>query len=511
MVAVSASLLIPSPPARAARPGIMSEPLRRRLEQQAARGEAAPPLLVRLRDRGLAAAAPLASGESWASLSAEARTDLRRRSSARLAAPFLAGAGGGRHLWIANAVRLQMPAQEALALAEGGEVEAILEDLEVRCLPEPAALGTPGSPAAGGAAPGWGLDHAGATRVQRQLGLDGEGVRLGHIDTGADGAHPALAGRIERFRDFTAGRREAYDDHGHGTHTLGIMLGGARGTSAAPAARALVARALDGHGSGKLSNLLEALQWMADPDGDPGTPDQPLAVNASWGIPRKQLQDAGAGDTLFWDAVQGLRDAGVLPIFAAGNDGAGAEVVPGGYPHVLAVGAVDERDQVPSFSTGLWIDWSGERHLRPDLVAPGVAIQSLAPGGGHRSLRGTSQAAPHVAGLAALVKQAAPALRALEIEQILLETAREAGAPGPDARYGRGILDGYRAVLRARGQEPPPVATPPPTPTPVVTPRPPPPRPLPPQARRRLRGKVAGFALGLAMALGLGLLFMRGG
>jgi subtilisin family serine protease len=495
-------------------------------------------LLVRFRDHGAGAAAPSLTGQSWDQMSPQARTDLRRRTAEAVARRVLGPrAPEARPLWIANTVLLELDASEALELASNPDVEAVFEDRRFQMglpAPERTSEEAPTAPqAAVTASRGgrWGLDAMGAARIQRELGLDGSGVLLGHIDTGADPSHPHLKGRVRGFKDFVEGRSLAYDDHGHGTHTLGVMVGGGAGRSVAPRAEVLVGRALDSTGGGQLSDLLKALQWMADPDGNPDTRDQPFALNCSWGLPRAELKQAGISDRVFWDAVQSLRDAGVVPVFSSGNEGPEVEVVPGGYPHVLSVGAHDARGAIPDFSSGGMISWDGEALLRPDLVAPGKAIYSSHRGRKYRTLQGTSQAAPHVTGLLALMKQAKPGLSATQAEAIVRRSVRDVGSQGPDPRAGRGALDGYAAVQAVQGTavrppptrpptplEPPVLKPPPPRPTPAkpptARPRPPkPPRPLPApdkeKVRQTSRKAVVGAITGIALAIGLGLLLFR--
>lgn len=503
----------------------LSTSLKRKLRLAAAQ-ERSVSLLVRFRDHGAGAAAPAMTGQSWEQLSPEARTDLRRRTASLVARRVLGPrAPQAEALWVSNTVLLELDAAEALDLAENPDVEAVFEDRRFQMLPpSPAASDTaPSAPAGVVHAPGgarWGLDAMGAARIQKELGLDGEGVVLGHIDTGAEASHPHLKGRVKGFRDFVEDRDLPYDDHGHGTHTLGVMVGGGAGRSVAPKARVLVGRALDETGGGQLSDLVRALQWMADPDGNPDTRDQPFALNCSWGLPRAELKAAGVSDRIFWDAVQSLRDAGVVPVFSSGNEGPEVQVVPGGYPHVLSVGAHDARGAIPHFSSGGMISWGGESLLRPDLVAPGKGVYSSHKGGRYRTLQGTSQAAPHLTGLLALMKQAKPGLSASQAEAIVRRSVQDRGSQGPDPRAGRGSLDGWAAVQAVKGSavRPPPRLKPPvlkPAPKPgppAVRPRPPPPpRPAPAKERirRTSRKAVVGAVTGIALALGLGLLLFR--
>lgn len=445
------------------------------------------PLLVRLVEPDLAAAAPSAYGRPLAALGPDERVDLRRRLAARARdeSPFADPRYPG--LWVANAVAVDAEPATALAWLDDPRVESISEDLELPFLPPPAP--GPAAPAAGSGR--WGVVASGAAALHRRFGWTGHGVRIGHIDTGVDARHPQLAGKIAAFRDFLPAPTKAPSDpHGHGTHTLGIMVAGRGDDSVAPDARAVVARALDAKGNGRLGALLAALQWMLDPDGDPATRDRPAVVNASWGVARRELTAKGVDDRLFWDAVKALRDADIVPVFSAGNEGPGAELVPAGYPHALAVGAFDSAFRVAGFSSGGPIAWSGERFGKPDLTAPGVGVVSTYPGDRGIAMDGTSQAAPHVAGLVALLRGGRPRASAKDVERALLESAVDRGEPGRDFRYGQGSVDGLAAALRLGGTAAPP---------PPVPPSPPPARP---------RGRMARVALGLAALLGAGFLLL---
>jgi bacillopeptidase F len=301
-----------------------------------------------------------------------------------------------------------------------------------------------------------GLEAIGARQAWRATGVTGASVRVGSIDTGVDARHPALAGRIAGWRDVIAGRAAPYDDNGHGTHTAGVIAGGGPGApvGVAPGAKLLVAKAIRGDGRGMGSDVLAAAQWLTDPDGNPATADFPSVVNSSWG------QSADPNDVWFRPMLARWRSLGIVAVFAAGNSGPrpGSVGSPSGYPEALAVGAVDGERQVAAFSSRGPVDWQNRDGTgpaagpiaKPDLVAPGVDVVSSMDGG-YAPLTGTSMAAPHVAGVAALVRSANPALTAPQVEQILRTTAADVGPPGPDAASGAGLVDALAATRAAAG------------------------------------------------------------
>ena len=292
----------------------------------------------------------------------------------------------------------------------------------------------------------WGLAAIGAPAVWRDYGLDGRGVRVGSIDTGIDADHPDLAGKVVAWRDFVNERPTPYDDEGHGTHTIGTMVGGAAGGApigVAPGARVVVAKALDRDGCGTLSRLLAAAQWITDPDGDPSTADFPTVVNASWGAPAGSEGEALRRLIRRWRAWGSCR-------LRRGEPGRALERVRSGrLPRDHRGGRPRPRRGVAKFSSRgpAVVQAAGSRGAergpsvaKPDIAAPGRGIVSSIPGGGWASLSGTSMAAPHVAGTIALLRQADPGIRVRTIEAILRRKARDIAPAGADRKSGAGAL-----------------------------------------------------------------------
>jgi subtilisin family serine protease len=354
--------------------------------------------------------------------------------------------------WIGGVMTLSATPEEIARLEALPEVAAVEDEPQVRIASSPGTLPDP----SGG---NWGVQAIGADDVWRTTGLTGSGVLVGHIDTGVDVRNPSLRGKVVAWRDFVSGKPSPYDDNGHGTHTASTAAGRAVAGApigVAPGANLVVAKAIGASGVAPGSQLLAAAQWIADPDGNPATRDQPSVVNGSW--------TAGdPNDTWFRSVVRHWRGLGIVPVFATGNTGpAGGSVgSPASYPEVIAVGAADQDGEVADFSSRGPFVWSnadgagpaaGTRVTKPDLVAPGVDVMAGYLDG-FLPYSGSSMASPHVAGVAALMRQAAPGLTPDDVAIALRATARDLGEPGPESRYGAGMVDALAAV-RVAGAAP---------------------------------------------------------
>lgn len=310
----------------------------------------------------------------------------------------------------------------------------------------------------------WNIDRVGAPQVWSETGIDGTGVVVANIDTGVEWDHPALKGKYRGFDpanpdavnhefnwfDATAGQGTPYDDQGHGTHTMGTMVGaeedGSNQVGVAPGAKWIGVKAFTAAG-GTDVDLLEAGEWILAPkdaDGNPHPEQAPDVVNNSWG--------GGPGlDEWYRPMVQNWRESGIVPVFSAGNDGPGDGTIaaPSNYPESIAIGATDINDGLASFSARGPSPYDGE--IKPDISAPGVNVRSSVPGGGYEGgWNGTSMAGPHVAGTAALLLQADNSLSVDDLEELMLETAdtttNDQYPEDPNEGYGHGIVNAYTAV-----------------------------------------------------------------
>jgi hypothetical protein len=315
----------------------------------------------------------------------------------------------------------------------------------------------------------------------------GQGVVVATLDTGVAAGHPALAQQYRGWNngqplhdynwwDAINGQQTAgpYDDMGHGTDTMGVILGaeavGSEAIGVAPAAQWIAVKMLDANGEGTDAGALAAMQWVLAPtraDGSAPRPDlRPQVVSNAWGTVCAGAVSRGA--------VQAWQDAGIFASFASGDDGTLA--APAAFPEAFAVGAVDDRTgQVAALSGRGESCYDGS--LRPQLLAPGVAIRSSAPPDGYRSdWSGPSIAQAHVAGVAALLIAARPDLSVSAIRQALTSTAQFTSSMGsrPNVDYGWGVVDAwtaYRAIQPATPTPSPPPGSPTsPLPTATATP-----------------------------------------
>jgi subtilisin family serine protease len=335
------------------------------------------------------------------------------------------------NFWVSNAISVTATADVIRELTIFPRVESVaLDDVPVvptAGTPEP-NLSAVGGPAA------W------------DLGSTGQGVVVATLDSGVDVSHPDLAGQ---WRGGTNSWFDPYGQHpggpvdmtGHGTGTMGVIVGGdAGGTSIgmAPGARWIAARIFNDSGQSTATAIHAAFQWLLDPDGNPNTADAPNVVNNSWSY--------GYGSTCnlaFQPDVQALRAAGIVPVFAAGNFGPGAStsVSPANYPESLAVGAVNGSGLIYSGSSRGPSACGETSTIYPEIVAPGVGITTTDRYGMYQVASGTSLAAPHVAGALALLLSAHPNLTAAQQESALKLGAHDLGVAGPDGTFGSGLLD----------------------------------------------------------------------
>ena len=296
----------------------------------------------------------------------------------------------------------------------------------------------------------WNIDMINAPDAWAR-GYRGQGVVIGGMDTGVRLEHPDLTSRYlggdHAWLDPFEEHATPYDADGHGTHTMGTIVGGdasGKDIGVAPDAKWIAARMWSDIGFSSLDITQDLFQWFIDPDGDPGTDDAPRAVSNSWGFDFDGCLIDFRRDVLAW------RAAGILPVFASGNSGpgTGSSESPGNYPETFSVGATDSGDRIAGFS-GRGPSDCDQEWIKPDIAAPGVSVRSSV-GSGWQSWSGTSMATPHVTGAAAVLLSVDPSLSVDELEELMKISALDLGDAGPDNDFGYGRLDvdaAVRAVL----------------------------------------------------------------
>jgi subtilisin family serine protease len=384
---------------------------------------------------------------------------------------------GHKDYWIANAVQVTGDRGLVDELAARPDVAKVVKEQKYRLDDVEAADGritesrTSGasadSAASGDDTPEWGVADINADDVWNQYDDRGEGIVIASVDSGVQFDHPDLVAQYRgnngdgsfthdyNFYDPTGECGTGgtpCDNNGHGTHTMGTMVG-KHGIGVAPNARWIAAKGCESSSCSDAS-LLAAGQWILAPtdhNGQNPRPDlAPNIVNNSW----------GGGDTTFYqDIVEAWNSAGIFEAFAAGNDGDGKTCstahAPGSQAPSYGVGAYDANGAIASFSGfgPSLVDGSA----KPNISAPGVNVESTWPGSAYKAENGTSMATPHVAGAVALLWSAAPSLIGnIDATRALLnEGARDVddthcgGTAGMNNVWGEGKLDILASVDRA--------------------------------------------------------------
>lgn len=446
--------------------------------------DAQPPLETQARNAAAHGSSPLSRRERHATVIRtlrETAAATQRPILERLYSEVRAGTVVGyTPFWIVNAIAVEAVPRAILQLAEVEGIAAIEPNFEAVTIAPPTtdparkAHTDPGI----GIPPG--VRAIRAPEVWRDFGLTGAGRVIAILDSGVDGSHPALARQWrgadgaappqQCWRDVTPRRIPyPYDYDGHGTSTMGSVVGLSPETGdtigVAWGAKWIASNATDLNPGSRFDNaVLDALQWFADPDGDPETIDDvPDVLSNSWGISEILHGNYHDCDRRWWTAIDNLEAAGVVTIWGAGNGGPTSKIVRSPADrattptNAFSIGAADATNSgwpypVAEFSargpTGC--DVPASNKIKPEVVAPGVNVYSSVKGGGYTDDRGgTSAATPHVAGIVALMRQANPELDVDAIKQILIATARDIGDPGEDNAAGWGFVDAYAAVAMA--------------------------------------------------------------
>ncbi|MFY1674918.1 S8 family serine peptidase [Plantactinospora sp. WMMB334] len=463
-VAAAALLAVTAQPAVATAAAPDAEVSRELLSELAAEGTTT--FTVYMRDRAeLSGAAKLADSDDRATAVYRALTTTAERSQRGLRAELDKRGTSYRPYWIANVLRVEGDRALLDAIAARDDVRRIEPSRNYELIePEPIRATTD----AGTDAVEWNIGNIEAPRVWSEFDVRGEGLVVANIDSGVQFDHPALRGS---YRGNTgSGFEHDYnwfdpagvcanpapcDNNGHGTHTMGTMVGddgAGNQIGVAPGARWIAAKGCETNNCSDAS-LLAAGQWVLAPtdlNGQNPRPDlRPDVVNNSWG--------GGRSDEWYTQTVAAWRAAGIFPSFSAGNDGPGCNTTenPGDYPLAYAAGSYDSNNVISSFSGRGTSSIDGG--VKPNIAAPGSNVRSSLPGNGYGLGSGTSMAAPHVSATVALIWSAAPALKGnIEATETLLDdTATDVdaltcgGTLDDNNTFGEGRLNAYQAVSAA--------------------------------------------------------------
>jgi subtilisin family serine protease len=442
------------------------------LKQLAAAPDGQADMIVYLADQAdLSAAATIPDWNARGAAVVQTLTEHAARTQQPLVEALQARGNQPRSFWIVNALLVHGDRALAQWLSSQASV-GLVGTNAVHALDQPVV-----APASAGSV-AWGLAKINAPAVWADWNDRGDGIVVANIDTGVDFTHNALLtsyrgwspqGVTHDYNWYDATKPNGQpctpsDPVGHGTHTMGTIVGQAAGGYAAigvaPQARWIAAR-------GCASNfcaddaLLASAQWMLAPTdchlANPRPDLRPHIISNSWGAPGDNQWYAGY--VTAWNA------AGIFSVFAGGNygnfTGCQSTVAPGNYASAFSVGATDSGDFITDFSSR---GPTSDGRVKPDISAPGLAVPSAWPGGGVATLSGTSMATPHVAGAAALIWSANPLLigniaatRQVLTSTVVPRTSAECGdAPGatPNNVYGWGRLDAHAAVMQARTEVP---------------------------------------------------------
>jgi subtilisin family serine protease len=248
----------------------------------------------------------------------------------------------------------------------------------------------------------------------------GQNVTVAVIDSEIDAKHPDLDGAVVKSFDAISGDTP----HPHGTSIAGAIAAHGKLKGIAPGVRILAVHAFDdspGEAKGTSFAIDKGLQWAAD--------NNARIVNMSF---------AGPSDPILARLLAAAYAKGIVLIAAAGNGGPqSAPLYPAADPNVIAVTATDNAEHV-------FAQANRGRYIA--VAAPGVDILALAPGDAYALTSGTSIAAAHVSGIAALLLERNPALTPGDVRSILIATVTPIGPPVPDSPFGAGLVNAYRAV-----------------------------------------------------------------
>ena len=363
--------------------------------------------------------------------------------------------------WATNAIRVEAGSQQlARDLTARPEVQALYPTFDYR-LEEPRKAKATRVPHA----LEWGVANINADDVWSRFGTTGEGLVIGNIDTGVQYDHPALVNQYRgnngdgtfthdyNWFDASGSCGDApCDNNGHGSHTMGTMVGSDGGSNQIGVAPGATWIAANGCCPSDAA-LIESGEWMLAPTDlegqNPDVSKRPDIINNSWGT------ELPSNDPFMEDVEEAWAASGIFGTWSNGNNGPGCQTSgsPGSRTLNYSVGAYDVNNAIADFSSrGTGQD--GE--IKPNISAPGVNVRSSVPGGGYANFSGTSMAAPHLGGAIAQLWAAAPSIRGdVDATRTLLDGSAvdtadsQCGGTADDNNvFGEGRLDAL-ALLQA--------------------------------------------------------------
>jgi serine protease AprX len=409
----------------------------------------------------------------------EALTSMAQRTQGPVIAALQASGAEYRPYWVANVIWARGDQRLVEALAMRPDVAHLYANPWVRL--DELASTSPDVAAQAPQAVEWNILKVNADLVWA-AGFTGQGAVVGGQDTGYDWDHPALIHQYRGWNGSSADHNFNWhdaihsgsnticppnspvpcDDNSHGTHTMGTMVGDDRvgnQIGMAPGARWIGCRNMD-QGNGTPATYTECYQWFIAPtdlNGENPRPElSPDVIDNSWSCPTSE----GCTDpNVLRTVVENVRAAGILTAHSAGNSGSACSTIdtPAAiYDASFTVGSTDSTDTIAGSSSRGPVTIDGSSNPKPDVSAPGVGVRSAVPGTGYGLKSGTSMAAPHVAGLVALLVSARPWLKGqvgeiesiIELSAVPLTTTQNCTIPGsqvPNNTYGWGRIDAWAA------------------------------------------------------------------
>ena len=356
----------------------------------------------------------------------------------------------GEYTNVVNGIALKVTGTQALKIKKDSPfVQSIHPNLEVKGLINDSV-------------PLVGADKVWEMKDSKGLGITGKGVNVAVIDSGVDYRNPDLGGSSssQKFNskvvggyDFINNDDDPWDDNKHGSHVAGIIAGNGSLKGVAPDARIYAYKVLDSNAFGSYAAILSALDAVIATRYDQNTSNDISIVNLSVGVYCGTYSSNCGPDDILSLAVDNATNNGIISVVAAGNSGPNPGTInsPGTARKAITVGSINKSKSMSSFSSRGPVVEGNLTLQKPDILAPGESICSAKSSAytglecfdsNHVILNGTSMASPHVAGMAALIKQKYPSLNASEIKNLLTQNTTNLGFDLNS--QGKGMLNGVK-------------------------------------------------------------------